>query len=394
MTHTRRSARGFGLVALTVSLGAMFGSCVVEVRPFGSGFRVDKIVAQRDHTCALVLEESATVGAIYCWGDHRTPVLGATTEDGQNPGIVRVSGDRWFDVAVGWSHSCGLTDEQLRCWGSAEFSQLGTLSGWVESPTPIQAAPIALELWAGPYMTCLRAEGSGIECVGASETPWLLGRDWGEPAEFDLVGSGEHLGAASFGPAHACALYEDQTVSCWGSNEGGALGIDLISSEIITTIPEAVVADDERTWQSVAVGSEHTCGVSEGELFCWGAGEYSGLLTDALLGVPSPVPRTFGDVDVRNVYAGIEGTCLITEEDELWCAGVNRSGRFGIGVGGELYDGFVEARAGVREVALGQDHMCLRDLDGYVFCAGSDELFQQGGGAGGVGSFGALRDPS
>ena len=65
--------------------------------------------------------------------------------------------------------------------------------------------------------------------------------------------------------AHTCALRDDGALFCWGSNNGGKLGI---GSEDPALAPTRVGLDT--TWTEVSLGDAHTCGLRAGALLCWG----------------------------------------------------------------------------------------------------------------------------
>src|SRR5688572_7054663 len=84
------------------------------------------------------------------------------------------------------------------------------------------------------------------------------------------------------GHTHACALIDDGTVRCWGANDDGRLG-DGTKDRRATPGPGLVgVADVVQ----LATGTDHSCAVTEnGSVWCWGSNDHGQL------GVPEANPR-------------------------------------------------------------------------------------------------------
>jgi alpha-tubulin suppressor-like RCC1 family protein len=123
------------------------------------------------------------------------------------------------------------------------------------------------------------------------------------------------------------------------------------------------VAPSSVALPTIAAGSSHTCVVRvDGGVWCWGNGTLGqiGDGTSAMArSVPVPVqklPRALG------VVAGGVRTCALTLDRALWCWGY-----FGPDIEGELPTRFAGAERAV-EVAVGGDHLCVRDDRGAVRC--------------------------
>ncbi|MCH9685577.1 MAG: DUF4215 domain-containing protein [Deltaproteobacteria bacterium] len=151
------------------------------------GGPVSRLVAGRSHTCALL--ES---GAMRCWGDGQHGQLGtadiATIGDNEAPSAVGEIplGDAVVDFAAGQDHTCAVLDGgQLRCWGDGRYGQLGreTIDNVGDDEAPDAVAAVAL--------------GSGV-----------------------LASVFSGAGARS-----TCAVFEDDTMRCWGANDSGQLGL-------------------------------------------------------------------------------------------------------------------------------------------------------------------------
>jgi alpha-tubulin suppressor-like RCC1 family protein len=143
----------------------------------------------------------------------------------------------------------------LRCWGYAEYGQLG--NGWSSGNYGDTSGEVPLNL-------------SDIN-VGAVVTD---------------VTAGSH---------HTCALLSDGKLKCWGYNAYGQLGYGHTTE--LTTPPAAGVDLDGVSAYQLAAGTYHTCALrSNGTARCWGHGG-SGRLG---LGNTSTIysPAAGGDVQI------------------------------------------------------------------------------------------------
>ena len=93
------------------------------------------VVAGSYHTCAL-----APNGQAYCWGSNDFGQLGDGTAGPQRVTPAAVAGGLvWSRLAVGGSHTCGLTTEgDVYCWGDNLDGQLG------DGSTTDRHAPVAV----------------------------------------------------------------------------------------------------------------------------------------------------------------------------------------------------------------------------------------------------------
>jgi hypothetical protein len=70
-------------------------------------------------------------------------------------------------------------------------------------------------------------------------------------------------------PSHSCGL-SNGDVYCWGSNSSGALGIGSTDTQ---THPDPVKASATVSFKALHVGTNRTCALTTaGELYCWGGG--------------------------------------------------------------------------------------------------------------------------
>lgn len=179
-------------------------------------------------------------------------------------------------VTVGARHACGLDVEgRIHCWGDNTAGQLGL--------------------------------GSGIARI---DVPTLVGD---AAARWSMVAAGGE---------HTCAL-QDGVPWCWGQNEdaqadGGAGGVVLEPRPVSFAAAPPLPSFDE-----IATGSQHTCAIGEGQLWCWGFRSWTGLD-----GAEPGVAARVGTLDDwTQLTAGGEHACAISASLGPMCWGNNNQGQ-------------------------------------------------------------------
>jgi alpha-tubulin suppressor-like RCC1 family protein len=215
------------------------------------------VSASAHHTCA-VLDD----GGVRCWGCSLFGQLGQgfveTCPSGrlgaENSLRVALGGTRRaVAVTTGAEHTCViLTDGGVLCWGRNSSGQLGLGDredradepdelGEALTPVDLGAGRTALELRAGENFTCARLDDGSVKCWGDNRygqlgqgdgrargvAPGQLG-DALPPID---LGTGRRATALSTGYRHVCALLDDRSIKCWGSNHRGQLGLGEAPSE-------------------------------------------------------------------------------------------------------------------------------------------------------------------
>lgn len=191
-----------------------------------------------DHTCAVIKG-----GTAFCWGANDRGQLGnGTTQPFLVPQSVQVPEDPTFSfgsVSAGGSGTCSYGGGGVvKCWGSGEAGQLGTGSTLdTPNPTTVVFGPNqnfngAHAINHGGDTVCTVDEAGNGFCWGAGQsgelgngksenslTPVALEAKKGKTLPpFIHVGVGDKT---------ACAIGEDGSGWCWGSNENGQLGAGL-----------------------------------------------------------------------------------------------------------------------------------------------------------------------
>jgi alpha-tubulin suppressor-like RCC1 family protein len=181
---------------------------------------------------------------------------------------------------------------------------------------------------------------------------------WGDDAYGQLgLGSATGFGQASqvaMGHNFTCARMADQTVRCSGLNDEGQLGNGAMSGEEAHDVPSSVAGLSGIT--QIAAGYDHACALasSDGTVSCWGS---------ELRLVPWQVTNIEGLADVSQVAAGEAFTCALRTDRSVACWGVNLEGEIG--------DGTTAFRSAPTQVAGLQSVMQLA-VCGFHACALTD----------------------
>ena len=272
-------------------------SSTVPVAVVG-GHSFNSLSAGMRNTCGI-----ATDGVTYCWGQGGSnvpvPVVGSLA-----------LGFQVVSKGIFWS-TCATTTStgDVYCWGL--FGGLFGNGGAVlppGSPTPVAAA-------SGMTLATIDA-GTAYNCgldAGGTAFCWGLGAPIGNAAAQQGNGTFSSsnvplpvVGGLSFTfldahphnwvLAHTCGITTSGDTYCWGDNTTGQLGAP--SSDTCSfsgdfdcsTSPLEVLGHHQ--FSSVAVGIQHTCGVTvAGRAFCWGE-NLNGQLGDGTVQdkkVPVPV---------------------------------------------------------------------------------------------------------
>ena len=226
-------------------------------QPASDDAHFSEIAIGGEYACGLLWN-----GSVSCWrhrhDDSRPHTSAITSMPPRSP--------RFTNIEFSGRRLCGVTTErEIACWN------LDPTSAAIVTRFAPPGEQVAVE-FTGHNACSLSATGS-IEC-------WSLSDDRQFVREFERAGDllhgitaiGEHFEFKSaFGAQftqlalsngthagyHLCALRQDYTVSCWGSDGFGQ-----------ASPPTAV------RFRSIVAGGRHNCGITaEGHARCWGADE-------------------------------------------------------------------------------------------------------------------------
>lgn len=195
------------------------------------------------------------------------------------------------------------------------------------------------------------------------------------------------------GTLHGC-IAANGRLYCWGVGSNGRLANGSTSSITYPTHTgdggNTPIGSEEGTYAAngpVSTGDGHTCGIANGQLFCWGLNNYGQLGMGDLnnQGTPLAVPDFSGQY-ITKVSAGKNHTCAI-RFGKLYCWGLNNEGQLGIGnttnqsepqlVNGH---GALTSSMRVTDVSAGDNHTCAV-ANGNAYCWGNNSHRKLGDGS-------------
>jgi len=237
----------------------------------GTGRTATVISAGDEHTCALL--DDATV---KCWGNNDYGQLGQGDLVSRNsvgdalPAVDLGTGRTARQVAAGSSNTCALLDDfTVKCWGVNGYGQLGLgdttsrggAAGEMGDNLPavnLGISRTATQIAVGHEHACAILDNATVKCwgynvfgelglgdterrgdganeMGDSLTAVDLGSS--HTALQIVVGNSDYILDSTVG-THSCAILDDNTLKCWGSNAFGQLGfIDAFNDTAIGNNP-------------------------------------------------------------------------------------------------------------------------------------------------------------
>lgn len=344
-----------------------------------------QVAAGDRFSCGLAAD-----GRAFCWGTRRGGALGDGATAGDSPVPVRVEADlrsdlRFDTLVAGRGHACGLTGAgEAWCWGDSGAGQVGAASPercragasrFVCSSRPRRAAGSLTfaSLAAGGEHTCGVTGGGVLACWGSNEAGQLGQGVLGGGGAAPVAVRGFVFRSVAAGGFHTCGLTGGGDVLCWGANRFGQLGD---RSRLLSTFPASVTI---RGGEALAAGTHHTCVLAPAH--CWGRGDAGQLGAGVPGGAPFPV-RVSGDAEFRQLAAGDAHTCGIAAGGDGLCWGRGDAGALGTGSAPDVRSAPTPVEGGRRwrDLAAGRDHSCGVTEGGRAFCWGANGSGQLGDG--------------
>lgn len=235
------------------------------------------------HSCVIRMDSTT-----WCWGYGNYGQIGdgGSYGSGTMPKQVQFENNlSAISISTGYFHSCAiLSDNSMYCWGFNDQGQLG-IGNFDNQLTPskvqLPQGRTALTMSLGNSHTCAILDDSSIRCWGNNDNGQIgdgTTDDRNAPSSVILSGLNNPIQISS-GYDSTCALFDDGSLQCWGSNDYGQLGI---GSTTQSSSPQSLNSISHLEASSVTVGNYFACALfHDGSPRCWGLGT-SGQLGTAL----------------------------------------------------------------------------------------------------------------
>ena len=363
---------------------------VIGVSPtvvFSVGTEIaSQISASKAFTCAIMGN-----GSMMCWGQNDNGRLGdGTTSDSNNPvSVLLPMGMTAINLATGDTHTCAiLNDSSLSCWGKNNRGQLGDGTKMPHSVPASVSLPngrTAISIAAGSKHTCAVLDDGSVSCWGDNGGGQLgIGsannRDIPTSVSLPLSRTAVSI---STGEQHSCSILDNGSVACWGNNGNGQLGDDNTNDQ---NSPVFLIKPNSQNVTSISLGKDHSCGLWEnGSIYCWGDNSEGQLGDGTFVGktLPTLVRLPTGRI-ATSINSGSMHTCATLDDGSMLCWGDNGNGQLG--------DGSTSSSSTPTSVAIpngryaskigaGQDYSCAIVNDGTTLCWGKNDGGQLGDGS-------------
>ncbi|HET9957275.1 MAG TPA: hypothetical protein VFQ61_22410 [Polyangiaceae bacterium] len=334
---------------------------------------VTDLATSGNSTCARLADKS-----VRCWGQNDFGALGtgdATQYSASPRDMILIH--QVEQVSLGGPFGCALnSDYRAYCWGLNNSGQLGAGVSVEASlaPLPVVMLGDATQLALGSEHACALLQNGSVSCWGSNWRGQLgdsTSANTNTPIEVPSLSNVVSLAASSL---QTCAVLTDGTARCWGDNERGQLGN---GTSLSPGLPMPVVSLSRV--RQIAVGSGHACALlSDGGTQCWGANEFGQLGdgTNQDRPVPTPIPEL---TNVVQLSTSESHTCALTADHSIYCWGMNGSGQLGDALPHSKPTRIAFVSEAV-QVAAGAQHTCALRSDRSVVCWGDNSRGQLGDG--------------
>jgi len=309
-----------------------------QTSSLGTGRTAVAISSGREHTCAILDD-----GSVSCWGSNWLGQLGDGTYNNRNTPTQTLgigTGRTTVAISSGEYHTCAILDDaSINCWGYNWNDKLGD-EPTTDQRTPTQTSSLgtgrtAVAISSGGYHTCAILDDASVSCWGYN--------DYGQLGDGTIthrntstqtlsLGAGRTAVAISSGKSHTCIILDDGSVSCWGRNNEGQLGDGTYTNR--STPAQTSTLGTERTAVAISSGDYYTCAIlDDSSVSCWGSNR-GGQIDDGTK-TNRTTPTQASSLGVGRtavaISSGDHHTCAILDDASVSCWGVNGNGQLGDG---------------------------------------------------------------
>ncbi|KAH9256917.1 hypothetical protein BASA81_004738 [Batrachochytrium salamandrivorans] len=263
---------------------------------------------------------------VKCAGGNSNYQLGDGTDTDKHMLVPTLGLDSGIEeVYCGYSGSCAkMTSGKAQCWGNfANVDRTSpldiTLPGGIQSISP------------GFQHACIVEVGGKLYCMGYNAYGQLgTGNKTDQPTPIQVVGlAAENIVSVACGAYHTCAVNAAGAMFCWGEYNDGRLGNSSITSD--SPNPVQVTGITSGAASAWAGGFNSFALMQNGTVWAFGQDNYGVFGTGSIDDKTVPIVFGQGVSGVVEVRGGSFTTCVLLQNDRVWCTGYNQFGQLGVG---------------------------------------------------------------
>jgi len=196
-------------------------------------------------------------------------------------------------------------------------------------PTTVLDLAGAVQVSAGGACSCALLEDGSPWCWGTNYAGQLGdGTKTNRPSPV-LIATAKKVLEVAAGDLHACARLEDATVACWGHNSTGELGDGTSGAGADKLVPTAVTGLTGAV--DIGIGDAQSCAVlATGAVKCWGLNNTGQLGDGTTTDAKTPV-SVMNITNAQLIEGGSGLGCAYLTTGGVRCWGVNNFGQLGDG---------------------------------------------------------------
>ena len=316
------------------SISDAFGTPVLLNFPSGiDNAKPVKVVTGYDHTCTLFDNKS-----VWCNGSNGFGQLGDTSSANSATPVQVKEGSTVLadaiDIEAGAYHNCAIKSTgAVYCWGFNTDGQLSLTDIMNGGTDDTKVSKMALSMSSTCVVTGSSSPSTSVTCVGFGFSS--VGTTTSTTIEL-----GSSVDKLTAGSTHFCALLDNGSAKCWGTNHAGQLGIGSSDYNPRFDSTEAVLDSSGVSPLSgiadINAGYSSTCLVlTNGNPMCFGNNQFHQLGignggTNVLSPTNVPIASVSGKTLV-SVYVGEQTGHAVFNDDSVYSWGTNYGGTFGDG---------------------------------------------------------------
>lgn len=329
------------------------------------------VAAGRFHSLAI-----ASDGRVWAWGHNGSVQLGAGDYTPRLSPTPVVGMERAVAVAAGYDHSLALdADGLLWVWGGNGYGELAAELWESAVAIPVDLPERVTAIAVGAHHSLAVTIDGHVWAWGANSD----GQAGQDPLTYTVVNVPLQIAGLTgvvdvfAGSYSSFALHSDGTVSAWGFNDYGALGVGHTDA---IHVPEPVTGLNQVL--QLSAGTDHGLArTSDGSVYVWGRAAVLGMGAGAGNALePRLHPGLSGIVSVagfdsRSLADGADGTVW------TWGGIVNEVGEYAAVLTSDVPLEFTDLPPAVA-VYDGEEHSIALLQDGRLVAWGSNDRRQLG----------------